>query len=258
MIEAFVGKNAAYYQKKWCAFQEKPGVSASFNFAAFFGTIIWLGYRKLYTPMVWVTVAYIADAGLFLYAEEKQIVSADTLTIWTLITGLLIPAVVGLFGNYWYWKKFSRIAIAAAAEGDEELQLNHLRAKGGTNAIAVTVVVIVLVAPVVWALYQASPVLFSDSEDPTMGYVFDATGPLTLAEVRTNLIDRMDDQPEGDEQECVFREVEERSRAAGDPETLDPVTVDFLPVDNWDLLDAEGRRIILTQVITTKAFFECI
>jgi len=88
---------------------------------------------------------------------------------------------------------------------------------------------------------------------------FDATGPLTVAEIGVqNIIDGMDEPLSDEQRECVLREVGERARAAGDPETLDPATVELLPARNWDQLDAFGKRLVLAQVITTKALFVCI
>lgn len=83
-----------------------------------------------------------------------------------------------------------------------------------------------------------------------------ATGPLTLAEIQALFMDM--DEPLSEKLEvCVSNEIEERARAAGDPETLDPATVEFLPVDEWHRLDIFGKRLVLAQVISTKAMFVC-
>jgi len=85
----------------------------------------------------------------------------------------------------------------------------------------------------------------------------DARGPLTLEELKVSFENEVGRQLSSREQECVLREVAERAFSAGDPEALDPATVEFIPVDQWDGLDAHGKRIILAQVILTKSFFEC-
>lgn len=83
-----------------------------------------------------------------------------------------------------------------------------------------------------------------------------ATGPLALAEIQALFISG--DEPLSEERKkCVLREIEDRARAAGDPETLDPASVEFLPVAEWYQLDRFGKRLILAQVISTKAFFVC-
>lgn len=84
-----------------------------------------------------------------------------------------------------------------------------------------------------------------------------ATGPLTRIEVQTQFIDRMDDSLTTEQRDCVLDEVEKLARLAGDPETLDPADVEFLSAETWYPLDAFGKRLILAQSITTKAFFVC-
>lgn len=87
----------------------------------------------------------------------------------------------------------------------------------------------------------------------------DITGPLTPDEIHA-FADRLDESVIGERRECVLREIEERARVAGDPETLDPARVEFLSTlspATWKALDAFGRRLILMQAITTKALFVC-
>ncbi len=118
-------------------------------------------------------------------------------------------------------------------------------------------VVVVMLVPVVWVVYQVNRTVYSDAELARLNIVLDATGPLTLAEVQANLIDRMEDRLNKERRECVFREVAERARAAGDPEVLDPSTIEMLPTESWNQLDPFGRRVFLAQAITTKAFYAC-
>lgn len=82
-------------------------------------------------------------------------------------------------------------------------------------------------------------------------------GPLTLTELKLSFENEVGRELSARERECVLREVGERTFSAGDPETLDPATVEFIPVDQWGGLDAHGKRVILAQVIVTKAFFVC-
>jgi hypothetical protein len=85
----------------------------------------------------------------------------------------------------------------------------------------------------------------------------DATGPLSPEEVQA-AVDRLGDSFSGEQKKCVSGEVEQRARAAGDPETLDPADFEFLPAETWNDLDAFGKRIILTGAITTQALFSCV
>jgi len=87
-----------------------------------------------------------------------------------------------------------------------------------------------------------------------------ATGPLTLDEVQA-AVDRLGESVTEEQRVCVLGEIEKRAHVAGDPETLDPASVEFLSAvstDTWNALDAFGKRIILAQAITTKALFFCV
>lgn len=87
-----------------------------------------------------------------------------------------------------------------------------------------------------------------------------ATGPLTLDEVQA-AVERLGESVTDEQRECVLGEMEKRADIAGDPETIDPSSEEFLSAvstDTWNNLDSFGKRIILTQVITTKALFFCV
>jgi hypothetical protein len=88
---------------------------------------------------------------------------------------------------------------------------------------------------------------------------FDATGPLTPDQLQA-AIGRLDESMTPERRICVRREMENRARAAGDPETLDPASIEFLSAlsaATWDELEAFGKRIILLQAIATEAMFAC-
>jgi hypothetical protein len=86
--------------------------------------------------------------------------------------------------------------------------------------------------------------------------VFDASGPLQPEELQA-AIDRLGESLTEERQACVRAELEQSASAAGDPETLDPETIELLPATNWRLLDEFGRRLILAQALTTQALFDC-
>jgi len=86
----------------------------------------------------------------------------------------------------------------------------------------------------------------------------DATGPLTADEIEV-AIDRLDEAYDqlgesltGEYRKCVLAEAEKRAHDAGDPGS-----VEFLPAEPWNKLDAFSKRIFLTQAITSKALFIC-
>ena len=112
----------------------------------------------------------------------------------------------------------------------------------------------------------------SDEEDKAREFIFvvvdgrpalqpyfdvEATGPLTPGEIDAG-IQRLGDALPDDQRACVREEVEKRARAAGDPELLDPASVEFLTAGTWNGLDAFGKRLILMQALTTEALFSCV
>jgi len=254
-IESFVIRNTGYYRDKWKKFHDKPGSIASFNLAACLGQVIWLAYRKLYVPLLWTVVVSVAYVSLWIYVEDRQLVAENLSAAWNWIVSFLFFAVFGLLSNHWYWGKFRKVARqAASGQADRDAQLQFIRSKGGTSPVGASLVVVVLLMPIVWAAYWG---VYQASRFDYSAFVLDATGPLTLAEIQANFFSFMEEPLEEERKECVFREVAERARAAGDPETLDPATVEFLSADGWERLDSSGKRLILTQAITTKAFFAC-
>lgn len=91
----------------------------------------------------------------------------------------------------------------------------------------------------------------------------DATGPLTVEEIRA-AVHRLDEsharlgKPLTEvHRQCVLGAMEKRAHDAGDPETLDPASLEYLATETWSALDAGAKRIILMQAIMTKASFDC-
>ncbi len=254
-LDSFVVSNTHYYRSKWQKIVATPASMLSFNWAASFGQVFWLAYRKLYLPLVWAVVAYIAYVALWFYVDDKQLISTNVSAVSSWAVSILFFAVFGLLGNYWYWRRFRKVERQAMSRySDRDSQLRFLRTRGGTAPLVAAVIVAIFLLPAVWAFYWG---VYKASQYDFSEYVFDASGPLTLQEVQSNFLAFMDEPLEGTRKECVFREVEKRALAAGDPETLDPVSVEFLPVDYWSRLDPDGKRIILMQAITTKALFLC-
>ena len=90
-----------------------------------------------------------------------------------------------------------------------------------------------------------------------------ATGPLTKEEIQAAIVridqsyDQMEKSLTDEHRECVLATLERRAADAGDPEDLDPATVEFLAADTWYLFDASGKRILLAQALVSEALFSC-
>lgn len=258
-VAAFVGSNHAYYRERWQKFADKAGSRLSFNLAAFLGQPIWLIYRKLYGAAFGLLLVYLLHVCIHLYPilnpGQAPLLPEFPRVLLDIPLALAYALVPGFFGNYWYWRKFRKAVRrleSAEAEAPQPLQL--LRARGGPNPVGALLLVALFTAPVFWAGYQASRYLATMGE----GYIFDATGPLTWAEIEANSVSRMELDMSAERRACLRREVESLARTAGDPETLDPASMEFVPEQGWAHLGAAGRRLILTQAIVTEALFDCL
>jgi hypothetical protein len=69
--------------------------------------------------------------------------------------------------------------------------------------------------------------------------------------------DQMEKSLTDEHRECVLATLERRAAEAGDPEGLDPATVEFLTSDTWYLFDASAKRILLAQALVSEAMFSC-
>jgi hypothetical protein len=91
--------------------------------------------------------------------------------------------------------------------------------------------------------------------------LFDSNnGPLTKEEIQefaSNMTSNMRESIGDEVAECLLKEAIARSAKLGDPETLDPISVELLPVNQWEALDKFGKRLILTQVLFNQAIPLC-
>jgi hypothetical protein len=255
-IDAFVVRNPDYYRAKWQRFQNNPDAVLNFNLAALVGQSFWLAYRKLYLPLfalLGVAIVWGFSYALLLVDNLEWLAANEDLVYGVnLAVGIALMALPALFGNYWYWRKFRRTEQRATSRyPDTEAQERYLQSKGSTNAAGVVALILALLVPFLWVSYQATRIV------DTEGFVLDAKGPLTLEEVKTNLMGQTDKPFQEIRRECIDREIEKRAQAAGDPETLDPATIELLATEHWKSVGAFGRRLLLAQAILTKALFVC-
>ncbi len=84
-----------------------------------------------------------------------------------------------------------------------------------------------------------------------------SSGPLSSEEIQA-FVSQMNESLGDEVAKCFLKEVTDRASKIGDPETLDPTTVELLPVEQWRALDDKhGKRLILTQVIFNQAIPLC-
>lgn len=97
----FIGKNSDYYMKIWNSFKNGER-TWSINWPAFLFSIVWLGYRKMYSVVL-------VMLGFFLVLDVVQLyVNTDI----TRSIGLAFSASLGGIGNLLYFKHMKKkIAI---------------------------------------------------------------------------------------------------------------------------------------------------
>ncbi len=85
-----------------------------------------------------------------------------------------------------------------------------------------------------------------------------ASGPLSMLELQVNIPQELDDLYTESMRTCFLATVEDLASSAGDPETLDPSTVRFLPTDgSWQKLTKFHKRNLLAQSIISEAGVLC-
>ena len=85
-----------------------------------------------------------------------------------------------------------------------------------------------------------------------------AVGPLTMAELKLNIPAEIDQQLTDEQRICFVNEVERQIAEAGDPATLDPADVNFLPTDgSWEELEPGFKRTLLAQVVISNIIHFC-
>jgi hypothetical protein len=134
-IEAYVGRNSAYYATKWATIRDRgaAGSRVSWNWAAAIGGIVWMLYRRLYIPVALIIAVSFVDASITIELEEAGLFPVAT-TLWDKFSYIVYMSVMGCWGNYWYLSRYQRAVKSAAADlRGTEGQLEFLAEKGGTN-----------------------------------------------------------------------------------------------------------------------------
>src|SRR5690625_1181321 len=145
-IYHFVGKNYDYYHSKWKMIDENQN-SVSWNIAALFLSVFWLGYRKMYKIIFFIAIFFLLfDLTLYFIYSIYDI--SDFFR--TLDNGLTVAmsVVFGMYGNYFYKKHTEKqILIAQNTIQDHEHQKIYLARKDGTSigGIFVSLAILILI-----------------------------------------------------------------------------------------------------------------
>lgn len=134
--EVFVGNNYDYYIEKWDKIEEK-NKKISWNWASFFLGPLWFGYRKMYIPILLITLAYlIIDLLLYVSDNSPALIAAP----------FIIPICLGLLGNYIYLKHTNKYIVKSGLLplNDEHKKI-WLKGKGGTSWLGLLLTVCILI-----------------------------------------------------------------------------------------------------------------
>ncbi|WP_158598307.1 DUF2628 domain-containing protein [Falsibacillus albus] len=134
-----VGKNYSYYDAKW----NKPKKN-TFNAAAFFLSVFWLGYRKQYKMLLIITGIFLAsDFLLYLFNYQYQSAFSDPVDRGISIA---VSIALGWSGNTLYKRYIDKKAskLLAAQYRPEEFE-RRIKKQGGTSWLGVGFTAIILV-----------------------------------------------------------------------------------------------------------------
>jgi len=177
----YVGKNNHFYEQKWKVSEVK---GTSWNWSSFFLGIGWLGYRKMYKPVLIIALIFLL-VDVLLYFFESMIFGSSSF-LFTLSNGLGIGlgVVLGLYGNTLYQKHVRKNTIQIRSSYDDTQKRNFmLRHKGGTSVggvfAAIAIMLGVYVIPSLMIPFQSYAIegvkggTFYEYPDVTIEDLFD-------------------------------------------------------------------------------------
>jgi hypothetical protein len=136
-LQSFVGPRAEFYLRKWAPRLLDPSGETGMNWAAFFLTAFWFGYRKMYAALA-IFFGVVLLLTILLEVVFVGILKLDVLPPGVnLIMNLMVSIVCGLCANSWYLAHAQRAINKARAQGLEDEHLHFVLARqGGTSLLA--------------------------------------------------------------------------------------------------------------------------
>lgn len=146
LLDAAIGPtNRSYYRPKFDRFEAGQG-SASWNWPAFFVTIFWMLYRRMYAyalvvwlvlPVVFVIVAAIVGG----ISGNPETYVSTYYFLWAVVGFIFIP----MYANRLYYRHATKkIARAKAMYSSSEDQVREVYRTGGTGGAGLIVAVILV------------------------------------------------------------------------------------------------------------------
>ena len=103
-VRAFVGPNADYYLAAWAKADPNGGLQAlRWNWPAFFLSVVWLLYRRMY-KYFWITFAALIGIGM-IQALLEAILNIPPERHWLdVVVNLIVASFFGTFGSWLYYR----------------------------------------------------------------------------------------------------------------------------------------------------------
>lgn len=145
---SYIKKNVDKYLEKFKKMHNK-GSKLSWNWCAFLFFEFWFAYRKMYVAAVTIwAIPYVIGAvlGAVLGIIDMDMQDIDIIiNASSVVIGLVLMIVVGMFGNHWYQKRIDKLVIAGeTAETEEERE--KIYKKGGVSGIALAIALVISLA----------------------------------------------------------------------------------------------------------------
>jgi hypothetical protein len=135
-LRAFVGRKADSYLGKWAPTLANPRRKPGFNFAAFFLSGLWMGYRKMYKAAL-IFYAALLFATIVFAVWEASFPETSGAAVLDRMISFGVALLCGFAGNSWYLAHAKRVIAQARSEGLEgEPLLRALSKRGGTSLLA--------------------------------------------------------------------------------------------------------------------------
>jgi hypothetical protein len=161
-VRAFAGPNADYYVERWHRVQPEAGSrTLGWNWPAFFLTISWLLYRRMYR-WFWIAIAvwlgYTTVGGLAWIVALQSGARGTARVLEIVLFGILpwfVPVIFGIYGNYCYYLHARRQINQLTPAGQTDLAA--VGRMGGTNLWAAVTSAVVIGFLAIWAQSQDRP-----------------------------------------------------------------------------------------------------
>ena len=151
-LQTFIQRRLYYYIPRWEQFDPslkkiKPG---TFNWVAFFFTVYWMAYRKmyLYTAIIFIVLCVISAIITNVFITQQSQVDMNDILTWKLFCSLIVMFLFGRYGNCLY-KNHVEAKIREAKRTVTAEYLNQAyRDLGGTSWIGI---ILLTIWAIVWA-----------------------------------------------------------------------------------------------------------